>query len=188
MKHSVLLDGKEIFYTVRKHHLAKRMLLRVTPNREIVVTTPRRMPHFLVTTMLRLNAGAVLEAIARFEKRGIPTLEISQGADRKKYETHKEKARQLAHERLVALNMHYGFTYKRISIRCQRTRWGSCSKKGNLNFNYKIALMPPHLVDYIIVHELCHLGAFNHSPAFWRLVAQTVPDHKAIRQELRNFR
>ena len=94
------------------------------------------------------------------------------------------RTRALAAERLAHFNQAYGFSYGRVSIRDQRTRWGSCSKKGNLNFNYRICYLPPHLLDYVIVHELCHLGQFNHSAAFWALVAQTLPDHRERRAEL----
>jgi predicted metal-dependent hydrolase len=151
------------------------------------VTTPLRTPRFLVTAMLRLNAATIIEKIAEWPERVTPARATRKTA-REQYELHKEKARQLAEERLATLNQHYGFIYRRISIRDQKTRWGSCSKKGNLNFSYKIALMPAHLADYIIAHELCHLGAFDHSLAFWSLVAQTVPNHKACRRELRSFR
>ncbi len=81
----------------------------------------------------------------------------------------------------------YGFSFKKVSVRAQKTRWGSCSKAGNLNFNYKIALLPSVIADYIIVHEICHLGAFDHSKKFWDLVALTVPGHKAIRKSLKNI-
>jgi len=85
-------------------------------------------------------------------------------------------------------NAMYGLRCNRITIRNQKTRWGSCSRKGNLNFNYKIALLPQRLADYIIVHELCHLGEFNHSRKFWALVAQTMPDHVDLRKELKKNR
>jgi predicted metal-dependent hydrolase len=97
---------------------------------------------------------------------------------------YKEKARALATARLAHFNSFYHFTYHRISIRNQKTRWGSCSSRGNLNFNYKIALLPAHLVDYIIVHELCHLGQMNHSAKFWELVSKTTPNYLALRKEL----
>lgn len=97
----------------------------------------------------------------------------------------KELARTLVKERIKFFNHHYKFTVNRISIRNQRSRWGSCSKKGNLNFNYRLVLLPPEVADYIIVHELCHLGEFNHSKKFWELVAKTIPDYKQIRKELR---
>ena len=105
--------------------------------------------------------------------------------NRKEFLLNKESARTLARNRLEYFNAFYGFKFNRISIRNSRTRWGSCSKKGNLNFNYKIALLPEKYTDYIIVHELCHLGEFNHSPKFWALVASTVPDHKNLRKDLR---
>jgi hypothetical protein len=188
MKHTLSLNSKNISYTIRKHPRAKRMLLRVGDGGNLVVTAPPRMSHLFIKAMLHLNAEAIIQKIVQWEARIAAPGSTSRKGEREQYRLHKEKARLLAEERLVALNLRYGFTYKRISIRSQRTRWGSCSKKGNLNFNYKIALMPAHLVDYIIVHELCHLGAFDHSPKFWGLVAETIPNHKACRKELRSFR
>jgi predicted metal-dependent hydrolase len=104
----------------------------------------------------------------------------------REYAEYKEIARERAAERLAHFNEFYKHTYARVSIKNQKTRWGSCSSKGNLNFHYKIALLEPHLVDYIVVHELCHLQQMNHSKAFWDLVAQTIPDHATRRRELRN--
>ncbi len=101
-----------------------------------------------------------------------------------KYEKHKEAARTLVHSKLAEWNAHYGFTYQRVAIRDQHSRWGSCSKKGNLNFNYRLALLPERLVDAVIVHELCHLKEFNHSKRFWDLMAETIPDHKTRKAEL----
>ncbi len=106
---------------------------------------------------------------------------------RKNYLLYKEKARALAHSKIEHYNKIYNFTYKNISIRNQKTRWGSCSKRGNINFNYKIALIPEHLAEYIIVHELCHIGELNHSQAFWNLVAITMPEYKKHRAELRKI-
>jgi predicted metal-dependent hydrolase len=79
----------------------------------------------------------------------------------------------------------YGFKYNRVSIKNQKTRWGSCSKKGNLNFNYKIFLLSPDMRDYIIVHELCHLKELNHSRKFWTLVEEIVPDYRIARKALK---
>ena len=106
---------------------------------------------------------------------------------RRDYLARKEEARDLARERIRHFNTAYGFEIKRISIRNQKTRWGSCSKKGNLNFNYLIAVLPQTLADYIIVHELCHLGEFNHSRKFWDLVAVTIPNFREIRREFRSI-
>jgi hypothetical protein len=99
--------------------------------------------------------------------------------------SHSESARALATERVLYWNQFYNFTYKRIAIRNQSTRWGSCSSIGNLNFNYKMVFLPPHLVDYIVVHELCHLYHFNHGREFWELVAKTIPEYEQCVAELK---
>lgn len=104
------------------------------------------------------------------------------------YAANKEQARALAHARLGHFAPRYAALYGKVAIRDQKSRWGSCSKKGNLNFNYRIVFLPRHLVDYIIVHELCHLLEFNHSDRFWQLVAKTIPDHVERRKELRGVR
>ncbi len=71
-----------------------------------------------------------------------------------------------------------GVTYGRITIREQKTRWGSCSNRGNLNFNWKLMLMPEGVLDYVVVHELAHRIEMNHSNAFWKIVEQVLPDYR----------
>lgn len=78
-----------------------------------------------------------------------------------------------------------GVDYGRITIRAQKTRWGSCSAKRNLNFNCLLMLLREELRDYVIIHELCHIKEMNHSPAFWKEVEKYCPDHKSLRKELR---
>lgn len=101
------------------------------------------------------------------------------------YQTHKERARAWVHARLLHYNRHYAHRYKRVFIKNSKSRWGSCSSRGNLNFNYKLLFLPPQVADYIIVHELCHLRHFNHGPQFWALVAQVCPNYKELRAALR---
>ncbi len=76
---------------------------------------------------------------------------------------------------------------KKIGVRNQKGRWGSCSRNGSLNFNFRVVYLPPPLVDYIVVHELCHLGELNHSKKFWSLVSQAVPDYRLMRKKLRKI-
>lgn len=76
-------------------------------------------------------------------------------------------------------------TYATISIRDQKTRWGSCSSKGNLSFSWRLILAPPKVLDYVVVHELCHRKEMNHSPRFWALVESIIPDYKIHRKWLK---
>lgn len=106
----------------------------------------------------------------------------------RRYARYKGPALRLIQERLEHFNRNYQFRYNRVSVKRQRTRWGSCSKKGNLNFNFKIFFLPPRLADYIVVHELCHLREFNHSGRFWELVARTIPEYKKLAAEIKKIR
>lgn len=78
-----------------------------------------------------------------------------------------------------------GVSYERIRIAEQKTRWGSCSSRGTLSFNWKLMLAPPKVLDYVVVHELCHLIEMNHSPRFWKLVEEIIPDYKEYRKWLK---
>ena len=79
-----------------------------------------------------------------------------------------------------------GGDYNKITIRDQKTRWGSCSSNGTLSFNYRLMLAPPRVLDYVVVHELCHLTHMNHSTDFWNMVASILPDYKEYRKWLKD--
>jgi len=106
--------------------------------------------------------------------------------NRGSYLEYRERARVLVHRRLEYFAGQYGFEFGRVAIRNQKSRWGSCSRAGNLNFNYKIVHLPEELVDYIVVHELCHLREHNHGPQFWKLVEAILPDYKERKAALHN--
>jgi predicted metal-dependent hydrolase len=112
---------------------------------------------------------------------------ILPGASHADFAKNKKAAYVFAKEKLAHYNQFFGFKYNKIAIKAQKTRWGSCSRRGNLNFNYRIALLPERLADYIIVHELCHLKEMNHSKRFWNLVARAFPDYQKLRHELKNI-
>lgn len=97
------------------------------------------------------------------------------------------RAKQFIRDRVRFYNTYYDFSYRRISVKRMKTRWGSCSSKGNLNFNYHLYVLPIELVDYVVVHEMCHLAEQNHSKRFWSLVHRTIPDHKERRRQLRSY-
>ncbi|MDP3836983.1 MAG: M48 family metallopeptidase [bacterium] len=105
---------------------------------------------------------------------------------RAEYLRDKEATRALVVDRLKYFNQFYNYKISRIAIRDQRTRWGSCSKSGGLNFNYRLLHLPPELADYVILHELCHLGELNHSYAFWALMQKVMPDYLQRRRTLRH--
>jgi predicted metal-dependent hydrolase len=106
-------------------------------------------------------------------------------ADAKHYQLHKEAARKIIFERLRWYAPLCGVEYKRVAIRNQRRRWGSCSSLRNLNFNYRLAFLPEPLCDYVIVHELCHLKELNHGPKFWSAVEAVLPNYQELIGELR---
>lgn len=91
----------------------------------------------------------------------------------------------VVHARLAFFNTFYQLPVRKVFIKSLKSRWGSCSERGNLNFNYLVVFLPPNLQDYLIVHELCHLREFNHSPAFWAEVAKTIPNFRERRAQLR---
>lgn len=98
---------------------------------------------------------------------------------------YRRQAHTVVAERLAHWNTHYGFTWTRVAIKEQKTRWGSCSRQGALNFNWRLLLAPLPVLDYVVIHELCHLKEPNHGSRFWALVAQTCPDYRERRGWLR---
>lgn len=103
------------------------------------------------------------------------------------YKANKERARTELTARVEYWNQFYNYEYKRIAIRNQRKRWGSCSSLGNLNFNYKLIYLPDPLQDYVVVHELCHLRELNHSSRFWAEVARSIPHYQEYIVALRHI-
>ncbi|MFA5831226.1 MAG: SprT family zinc-dependent metalloprotease [Candidatus Paceibacterota bacterium] len=188
MKKTICLGNSAIPYTLKRFRRSKRVRLSISRDRALLITAPKTTPFYFIEKILREKESWILRTFKYFE--GLPIKYKGQvygegdNNGKKLYKKHKEEARVLVSRRLEYWNQFYNFSWGRISIRNQRTRWGSCSKKGNLNFNSKLALLPQELSDYVIVHELCHLKEFNHSKNFWELVALTISDWKERRKAL----
>lgn len=99
---------------------------------------------------------------------------------------YRRMARDTILERLEYYKTRLGVNYAQVRIKEQKTRWGSCSGKGNLNFNWKLVMAPSDIIDYVVVHELCHLVHMNHSHNFWKLVERELPDYRARKRWLRD--
>lgn len=183
IRKKITLRNEKIEYTIRKHRQAKRLKLAISCDGNCVVTLPWRMGFVSADEFIRKNAEWVLEKMKAMKKIGRNSLFARH--DQEEYLKLKETAREMVTRRLEKYAEFYGLQYNGVAIRNQKTRWGSCSSKGNLNFNYKILLLPQRHADYIIVHELCHLKEFNHGKRFWNLVAQTIPEYEKIVAQLK---
>ena len=98
---------------------------------------------------------------------------------------YKKQARTVLTDRVNFFARKYGFEVSKIRISSARTRWGSCSRKGTLSFTWKLLMASPDVIDYVVVHELCHLRELNHSPSFWAQVEAILPDYKSKRKWLK---
>ncbi len=184
MKKQINLKGRIINYKFRKNIRAKNLSLTIRQDAQIILTAPKYFPLFLIDIFLRKKADWIISKLNHCEIFKNNLLVCHSPND---YLKNKEKAIALVETKIKFFNYFYNFSIQSITIKNQRTRWGSCSENKNLNFNYKIIYLPENLVDYVIVHELCHLKEMNHSSAFWALVSLTIPDWKTRRQNLKNI-
>ncbi|TSC94011.1 MAG: hypothetical protein CEN87_680 [Parcubacteria group bacterium Licking1014_1] len=182
MKRQIAIDNKKIIYTIRKSRRARRLRVAVYCDGTIVVTTPFDLKETIIEKFIKEKSKWLLDKVLFFKQ---SKWQVITKSNRKDYLKYKSKAYDLAVEQVNNFNKIYKFRFNQINIKNQKTRWGSCSKKGNLNFNYKIALLPKVLSDYIIVHELCHLGEFNHSKRFWNLLKRSVPNYLEIKRKFK---
>lgn len=170
---------------VKNSDRAKYLRLTVFADGRIVVTRPRRASNELIKKFVQQKTDWIIKKIKQLRKNDCSTNTRLIAVN--DFQINKDKAYELVVEKLDIFNKFYNFKYRKVSIRKQKTRWGSCSRNGNLSFNYRIIDLPEKLADYLIVHELCHLKELNHSSRFWNLVAKKFPDYKIIRKELRRM-
>ena len=155
----------------------KTISIQVTPRGEILVRCPSRMP--------KAQIQAFLESKKSWIEAHLPQNPPETVFTETELRTLSGQARVDISRRAVIFAPRVGVSYGRITIRSQHTRWGSCSAKGNLNFNCLLMLAPEYVRDYVVVHELCHRKQMNHSPAFWAEVKRVLPEYEAGRQWLK---
>lgn len=173
---------EDLGVTFRRSNQSRHIKISIGGDGDILVSAPLRTAKSLLRKVLLEKEVWIMRSLSQLRTTG----KVRNKKDEEiSYQRHKERARKLVEQKLVYWNQFYKYTYGRVSIRNQRTRWGSCSRKGNLNFHYKILFLPEELVDYLIVHELCHLRAFDHSQRFWSLVSKTIPDYQKRRRALK---
>ncbi len=173
-------------YTIKRSSRSRRLRISVHPDGSVVVTMPRiRQAHhkrfvaYEVQRFVEKHSDWIRRKVKATEGRTIVW------GNKKDLAVYKKQARVLITERARHFAKIYGVTFRKISIRSQKSRWGSCSRQGNLSFNYQLVLFRPEMRDAVIVHEICHLVEFNHSRAFWKLVEREVPNWKTLRKELK---
>ena len=156
----------------------RKTIAIVVKNSEIVeVRAPYRVSRKEILSYVEKNLGWIEKKIREAEEkekrtekvRTLTSLELNELAD---------KACEVIGNKVRYYAPIVGVTYNKISIRNQKTRWGSCSSKGNLNFNVALMLAPIEVLDYVVVHELCHRLHLNHSKEFWKEVEKAIPDYK----------
>jgi predicted metal-dependent hydrolase len=173
--------GKEIPYKIIRRRGMRRMLLSISSRGELVMTVPKLAPSMFITSFLRQSSEWIEKNLYH-----IGTHQSTREEHEREYSARRSEARNIIERRVSELSSQHGFRYRKISIRNQRTRFGSCSRIGNLSFQYRIAFFAPEERDYIIIHELCHLRHFDHSPAFWAEVGSFIPEYERIRRQLRH--
>ena len=144
---------------------------------EIIARAPLRMQDKEIYSFIESKKSWIEKNLAKMEEREKAISEV-QPFTQEEINAHAEKAKQIIPERVRYYAPKIGVTYNRITIRCQRTRWGSCSSKGNLNFNCLLALFPLEVIDSVVVHELCHRKHMNHSPQFYAEIEKVFPEYK----------
>jgi predicted metal-dependent hydrolase len=173
----VPVGGRLVEVQVRESARARRARIVVAPGRPPEVVVPLRTSERTIRALLDQYEGWLARQLARVPdaRLELERMSITEG---------RRRARRLLSELAVREAKRLGVSYERIAIRDQRTRWGSCSSRRTLSFNWRLVLAPLEVAEYVVVHELCHLREPNHSPRFWQLVAEARPGYREQRRWL----
>jgi hypothetical protein len=183
MEKIIELGNQKIVYNLKNNKKSRRLRLTIYNDGCLLVTKPVFLTNKMVDKFLLQKADWIIDGLKRFKDSVFKT----KPSDRKDYLLNKKAAFSLVIKKIEEINKIYNFKYGRISIRNQKTHWGSCSRRGNLNFNYKIVFLSEELAGYIIAHELCHLKEMNHSSRFWNLVLKAEPNYLNLKKELKKI-
>lgn len=159
----------------------KTISIVIKPSGEVEVRCPKRCSRWEADSFVNRKESWIrkhLETIAA--RSAVPVLSEQ---EKKSLQAH---ACGILPARIACFARQMGVSYGRVTIRSQRTRWGSCSAEGNLSFNCLLMLMPQEVQDYVIVHELCHLREMNHSQRFWTEVEKHCPDYRSHQKWLKD--
>lgn len=168
----------EVIYSNRK-----TLCIQIEKDGRVVVRAPARCPKREIEAFLLKKQGWIAGKVAEARNRPAPRRGIPFLAGER--EELKQRARARILERAAFFAGRMGVSYNRIVVKEQKTRWGSCSSKGNLNFNWRLILAPEEVLDYVVIHELAHLREMNHSPRFYAAIAQVMPEYGSWRAWLR---
>ena len=164
----------------------KTVAIQVNSDRSVTVRAPRSASEKDIEEILKKKKAWISKHIEKIkETKERFEAEPTEKLTREKVIALAEEALMVIPERVEYFAKVIGVTYGKITVRNQKTRWGSCSSKGNLNFNCLLMLAPPEVLDYVVVHELCHRKQMNHSKAFWLEVEKVLPDYKEARKWLK---
>jgi predicted metal-dependent hydrolase len=185
---TINLLGSEMEYVLKHSRSAKNLRLEVSYPGIITLFKPRLASLEKAEKFLIDKQSWLIKKISFFKGLSpYPALSFL-SLSRRDFLKNRLMVEKLVRERLEYFNNFYHFSYRRVSIRNQKTRWGSCSRRGSLSFNVRLGSLPADLRDYIVIHELCHLKEFNHSAAFWELVSKQAPDYLIRRQKLKQLK
>lgn len=180
-------------HLVRKRGI-RRLSIKVGADRRIRVTIPWLIPFAAGELFLKQSEEKIHTILRRMEKKAAERTPILLPSDPIALRAIKKDARKALATRTMELALLHGFVKSdgtpligRIALKDNKSNWGSCSAKGNINLNIRLHLLPPHLRDYVILHELCHLRHMNHGPEFHKLLESVCPMHLTLKKELNRF-
>ncbi|MEE1312341.1 MAG: SprT family zinc-dependent metalloprotease [Lachnospiraceae bacterium] len=174
---------EDLTYTVIKSK-RKTLAIQITSDGSILVRAPKQMTKEEIKKFVWQQENWIQKHQKKVEVRKKEVGQLVKLNEEEKQKL-KEQAKKVFKEKAAYYARIIGVNYGRITIREQKTRWGSCSQKGNLNFNFRLLLAPEKVLDYVVVHELCHRKQMNHSKIFWSEVARVFPEYETCREWLR---